>query len=95
MKDDIVVVPQHPEGRTLELAFGAALNYNERANRLQHNANTESGSSGSPCLTASLEPFGLHHAGGLDKNFLHNQCIPLRPIIQRMVRQHVEPFWQV
>ncbi|RYZ75112.1 MAG: serine protease, partial [Proteobacteria bacterium] len=63
---DIVVVPQHPRGRSLELAFGNVLStgaYNSSGNRLRYDANTDHGSSGSPVFNIELKPFGLHHAG--------------------------------
>jgi hypothetical protein len=92
--EDIVMVPQFPDGRSLELSFGKALAYNESATRLRYDANTEEGASGSPALTMALEPFGLHHAGGPGRSQKYNQCVPLRLIIQRMMRQNKPEFWR-
>ncbi len=91
---DLLLVPQHPDGRTLELAFGQALEFNSAGTRLHHDANTESGSSGSPCLTMSLLPFALHHASGPGRVLRYNQCVPIRKIVQRLSQQGVTPFWQ-
>ncbi len=96
MGGDIVIVPQFPDGRPLEVAFGAALQYNTGGTRLRHDANTDFGSSGSPCLTATLEPFGLHHASGLTEGERYNLCIPLRQIIKRMEKTALKgasAFW--
>jgi hypothetical protein len=95
LHDDLLLVPQHPDGRALEVAFGRALEYNSTATRLRHDVNTEKGSSGAPCLTLTLDPFGLHHASGPGRNLRYNQCVPLRQVIQSMSRHKVSPFWEV
>ncbi len=92
--DDFVMIPQHPDGRPLELAFGAVLKYNKAANRVQYDTNTEHGSSGSPCFDISLQPFALHHASGPAKNLAYNQGVPLREIIKLMKQRNVTPFWK-
>jgi hypothetical protein len=92
---DILLIPQHPDGRTLELAFGQALEFNSAGTRLHHDASTEPGSSGSPCLTMSLLPFALHHASGPGRALRYNQCVPIRKIVQRLSKQGVTPFWQI
>jgi hypothetical protein len=94
--DDIVMVPQFPDGRSLELSFGKALAYNNAATRLRYDANTTEGASGSPAVTMALEPFGLHHAAGPARSQKFNQCVPLRLIIQRMMppQRNVPRFWQ-
>ncbi|WP_242929096.1 trypsin-like serine peptidase [Pontibacter vulgaris] len=91
--NDVVLIPQHPQGRPLELAFGTVLNYNTNANRLRHSVNTENGSSGSPCFDVNLSPFGIHHAS--DPNGIrYNQCVPLRHVISKMEQKtNVPIFW--
>jgi Trypsin-like peptidase domain/Effector-associated domain 1 len=74
---DFVVVPQHAEGRPLEVAWGVVMSFNSVGNRVRHNATTNNGSSGAPCLTANLEVFGLHHATDPHPNPAFNQAIPL------------------
>lgn len=91
---DFVVIPQHPDGRPLELAFGEILKYNKASNRVQYDTNTEYGSSGSPCFDISLQPFALHHAQGPAKNLAYNQGVPLREIIKLMKQRNVTPFWK-
>jgi hypothetical protein len=74
---DFAVVPQHPEGRRLEVAWGSVLNFNSLGNRVRYDTSTSAGSSGAPCLTIDLEIFGLHHARdpSIDPQF--NQAVPL------------------
>lgn len=78
--NEFVVVPQHPEGRPLEIAWGSVLSFNDDGSRVKHNATTNRGSSGSPCLTADLEIFGLHHATDPSNDLGFNQAIPLELI---------------
>lgn len=96
LPEDVMLIPQHPEGRSLELAFGNVLKediaYNKSGTRLRYNANTAEGSSGSPCFNINLSPFGLHHSGRINK---YNQCVPIREIIKKMKRDgKVKQFWK-
>lgn len=91
--DDIMLVVQHPQGRTLELGFGQVIAYNDTGNRLRYDVNTERGSSGSPCFSLALEPFGIHHAAGPTNALTYNQCVPLRPVLRRMREQNIPAFW--
>jgi len=74
---DFAVVPQHPEGRRLEVAWGTVLNFSSRGTRVRYDTSTSAGSSGAPCLTVDLEIFGLHHARDPSTNPQFNQAIPL------------------
>lgn len=91
--DDFVMIPQHPDGRPLEIAFGELLKYNNSANRVRYDTNTEPGSSGSPCFDMSAQPFALHHASGPGDNLPYNQGLPLREIIRLMKSKNITPFW--
>jgi hypothetical protein len=93
LAEDIVMIPQFPDGRSLELSFGKVLAYNTTGTRLRYDANTEGGASGSPAVTMTIEPFGLHHAAAPGRS-LYNQCVPLRLIIQRMIRRNTPAFWR-
>lgn len=95
LAEDQVMVPQFPDGRSLELSFGKALVYNQSTTRLRYNVNTDEGASGSPAVTMALEPFGLHHAGGPGRSQKYNQCVPLRHVIRRIAKDNTIPhFWQ-
>ncbi|MCS3795412.1 trypsin-like peptidase domain-containing protein [Niastella sp. OAS944] len=95
MKDDFVVIPQHPQGRTLELAFGEVLQYNKPANRVQYDATTDHGSSGASCFDIFLVPFALHHAAGPSDSLEYNQAVPLKQIIKYLKEQQtpIPAFW--
>lgn len=93
-----VFVLQHPKQRPLALTLGRILGYNAGGNRLRHDANTQRGSSGSPCLNANLELIALHHAGDPDYDPQHrpeyNQAVPMAPIVQLLKQRAVKPvFW--
>jgi Trypsin-like peptidase domain/Effector-associated domain 1 len=83
----IMMVLQHPSGAPVKLAIGAERGSNAARNRLYHDANTQPGSSGSPCLNAKLEVVALHHAGdGLYGGAIgspnQNQAVPIGIIAQ-------------
>jgi V8-like Glu-specific endopeptidase len=78
-KNEPLVIIQHPQARPLALAFnsvlGKAANY-----RINHNVNTEPGSSGSPCFNASWELVALHDWGSVSKN----RAVSFSAILDRM-----------
>jgi len=59
---DPLLVLQHPDALPLKLSFGSVTQAAKDA-RISHNANTLGGSSGSPCLTTSLDAFAIHRGG--------------------------------
>ena len=77
---DFIVIPQHPDGRHLEIAWGSLLAFNGDLTRVRHDVITDGGSSGSPCFTIDLTPFGLHHARDPEDHPTFNQAIPLKRI---------------
>jgi hypothetical protein len=96
--NSVVFVLQHPLGDPLKMAIGIARGTNANTTRVLHDANTESGSSGSPCLNAKLELVALHHAGdllydGVIGTPTQNQAVPLEPILARLETQGAPKFW--
>ncbi len=96
--NDVVFVLQHPLGEPLKMAIGVAKGTNANTTRVLHDANTESGSSGSPCFNAKLELVALHHAGdllydGVIGTPTQNQAVPLEPILARLETQGAPKFW--
>lgn len=71
---------QHPDGDPLKLAFGQSDGLNANQTRLRYRVNTEHGSSGSPCLNASLEVVGLHNAGDPSSVPRFNVAVPVAAI---------------
>lgn len=85
-----LIILQHPRGAPLKAALDTQGVIGENANRtrVRYKANTEAGSSGSPCFDMDLTLVALHHYG--DPAFHHqpgyNQGIPIRMIRDRLQR---------
>jgi effector-associated domain 1 (EAD1)-containing protein/trypsin-like peptidase len=83
-----IFVLQHPQGDPVKLAVGPIHQANGNGTRIRHGANTESGSSGSPCFDISLNLIALHHSG--DPNFDpahkpgYNEAIPINAIVSHL-----------
>jgi V8-like Glu-specific endopeptidase len=86
---DFAVVPQHPEGQKLGVAWGSVVDFNGPANRVRYDTRTGSGSSGSPCFTIELDLFGLHHATDPKVVPKFNQAIPLDLIAKDLKQKGV------
>ncbi|MDY3558399.1 serine protease [Gemmata sp. JC673] len=63
-----VFILQHPAARPLKLAIGTVRDVNPSPVQVSYDANTEGGSSGSPCFNSALQVVALHHFGGADHN---------------------------
>lgn len=74
-----IIVLQHPEAKPLKLAFGTVNDPCDGA-RVTYSANTEGGSSGSPCLSSALQVVAIHHWGGPN----HNRGIRMAAILQHL-----------
>lgn len=84
---DLVVVPQHPNGGPLQVAWGQVTGFNESGTRIRYDTRTDRGSSGSICLDVDLVPFGLHHAAGPTQALNYNQAVPLRLIVADLLQR--------
>lgn len=71
---------QHPLGTPLKLAVGQSDGLNANGTRLRYQVSTDFGSSGSPCLNASLELVGLHQAGDASVVPTYNSGVPIAAI---------------
>ena len=76
-RHDVTLVVQHPRSRPMEAAWGIIVDFAGSGRRVRYNVTTDEGSSGSPCLTADLVPFALHHAADPAQHPRYNQGIPL------------------
>jgi V8-like Glu-specific endopeptidase len=63
-----VFILQHPAARPLRLAIGTVTDANPSPVQVAYDANTEGGSSGSPCFNSALQVVALHHWGTHDHN---------------------------
>ena len=60
---DIVKILQHPKDESLQLAENWVRHFNENHTRISYLADTDDGSSGSPCFDKYWNLVALHHAG--------------------------------
>lgn len=58
-----LIILQHPEAKPLKLSIGSVVDPDVAPHRVSYLVNTEPGSSGSPCFSASLDLVALHHWG--------------------------------
>lgn len=74
-----LTIIQHPESQPMKLAHGAVTSV--LGSRLRYTANTERGSSGSPCFDANLELLAIHHLGDTADRPKFNEGVPLASIL--------------
>lgn len=79
---EVLAILQHPDERSLELAFGQSLGWHDAAQRsaYRHDAETAHGSSGSPCFAMDWSLLAVHHYGGAG----HNRAVATEAILRRM-----------
>jgi Trypsin-like peptidase domain/Effector-associated domain 1 len=76
------------------LAIGKIIRVSANRTRIQYDANTDFGSSGSPCVDADLNLIALHQ--GDDPNAFptqFNQGVPMAAILTDLIQSGVQPFW--
>ncbi|MGW6742141.1 effector-associated domain EAD1-containing protein [Streptomyces sp. NPDC055025] len=87
--DDILVM-QHLMGGPMRLTFGKVLETNANGTRIRHTADTDIGSSGSPCFTLALELVAIHQAGDPHRDTWHipayNRAVPAGPVFSTFSR---------
>lgn len=76
-----VFILQHPSVQPLKLCVGSASDLSALPDRVAYTANTEGGSSGSPCCSLDWTPVALHHWGAKTGN----RGIPLSTIAARLL----------
>jgi S1-C subfamily serine protease len=92
VEPDPLIVLQHPRRAPLRVAFGQMTAFNPNGTRLRHNAGTEAGSSGAPCLNQTLEVVGLHNATRyLPHGVLadYNTAVPILRIEQALLAKNI------
>ena len=75
-----VFILQHPSVQPLKLCVGSACDLSLLPGRVAYTANTEGGSSGSPCCSLDWTPVALHHWGAKTGN----RGIPLSTIAAKL-----------
>ena len=89
-RDAPLLVVQHPEGGPMKMAMDtqAVIGPNANGTRIKYTANTERGSSGSPCFTIEWDIVAMHHFGDPKwQTPLFNQGVPINLIRQCIERQ--------
>lgn len=83
---ETMVVMQHPLGGPMKMVVDSqtVIGTNENGTRVRYEANTEKGSSGSPCLTLNWRPFAIHH---LSRDGKYNQGVPLWRVRKRIIER--------
>jgi hypothetical protein len=83
-----IVVLQHLMGRPMRLAFGRVIGLNANATRIHHTADTDEGSSGSPCFTLDLRLTAVHQAGDPVRDAwrapAYNTAVPAAKVFQQL-----------
>lgn len=95
---EILFILQHPSGDPLKMALGTSKGLNGNSTRVEHDVNTEGGSSGSPCFNAKLELVGLHNAGDPLYDGVHgapqsNSAVPVGLILAELAAAGAPKFW--
>ncbi len=86
---DVVFIVQHPKGAPLSMASGTVSQLAQGGRRMRYDADTESGSSGSPVFDADLALVALHHAGDPAWSAKYNEGIPAGLIADNLLKQGV------
>ena len=85
LPSDFLCILQHPGLREQQAAiYTGELSFNENRTRIRHRANTEPGSSGSPCFDSNWKIVALHHAGAYNPEgkAKFNQGVPIARIVK-------------
>jgi hypothetical protein len=81
-----LVILEHPLGAPLQICIGSITGANGRMTRVRHNATTQEGSSGSPCLSMELNVVALHN-GGVGTQY--NTAIPISSIKAALAKHQI------
>jgi hypothetical protein len=96
MPKDVILILQHPKGDPLKMTQGIVTEQNANDTRVRYDADTDAGSSGSPCFDSMLNLVALHHGGDPEwRNPKFNQGIPIDLIVRHLApREGVPRFWE-
>lgn len=82
---DPMVIAQHPNAGSLQIAVGSLVGYSADGERLHYLANTAPGSAGAPVLSANGDLIAVHHAARMVGENRVAQGVPIWPIRQAIV----------
>lgn len=85
MRDDRIIIPQHPQGKPQQIDFGRFMREDPSGTRLRYDAETDWGTSGAPCFNQSYALVGLHSSSRQqDGKTKFNQAVRLDLIAAAM-----------
>jgi hypothetical protein len=86
VENEHLFIIQHPNAAPMKLGVGKVGMISADREHICHDADTEPGSSGSPCFTMDWELIGIHqHGGGYYPGCAKNGAISIAPIVSREV----------
>ena len=92
--EDILVL-QHLMGKPMRLTFGKVIEVNSNGTRIKHTADTDQGSSGSPCFTLGLNLAAIHQAGDPNREPWRapsfNRAVPAATIFSILAPESLAP----
>lgn len=93
--NEVVFIAQHPKGDPLKMAVGTVLPA-PAGGHFRYDTETQGGSSGSPCLDATLSLVGLHQGSNSDRprQAPYNEGIHIDAIINDLAEKGIPTFWR-
>lgn len=88
LADAPLLIVQHPQGRSMEVAIETrgVDSFNANRTRVKHRVNTDGGSSGSPVFNFDCALVALHHAGDAAALPVFNEAVPINAIRKDLAR---------
>jgi hypothetical protein len=92
---EVIFIAQHPKGSPLKMAVGTVTNI-VAGSHIRYDTETQGGSSGSPCLDATLKLVAIHQGSNSDRprEDSYNEGISIDAIIDHLVANGVLKFWE-
>ena len=92
--NDVIFIAQHPKGTYLKMAVGTVI-APPIDGHIRYDTETDGGSSGSPCLDATLQLVALHQGSNSDRprEAPYNEGIHIDAIINHLAANGVPRFW--
>lgn len=92
--NEVLFVAQHPKGTSLKMAVGTVLRPPANGH-IRYDTETQGGSSGSPCLDATLQLVAVHQGSNSDRprDVPYNEGVHVDAIIGHLAANGVPKFW--
>jgi V8-like Glu-specific endopeptidase len=92
--NEVIFIAQHPKGTPLKMAVGTVL-ATASPGHIRYDTETQDGSSGSPCLDATLQLVAIHQGSNSDRprEVPYNEGIRTDAVINHLAASPVVKFW--